>query len=163
MSIDLQQAIRNSIQTEKSAMDFYLAGAAYLKDQGARRMFELLAAEEREHAGHYYRIYQGTDIPSLEAFLDAPPDAGSSWLATMRRVIDDSFTEKEALELAMLKEKKLAEFLAGTAAQIADPAVREVFELNARETHNHYLLIEAEYARIMGMVDESDMDAFVRE
>jgi len=34
MSIDLQQAIRNSIQTEKSAMDFYLAGAAYLKDQG---------------------------------------------------------------------------------------------------------------------------------
>ena len=35
--------------------------------------------------------------------------------------------------------------------------------LNAHETHNHYLLIEAEYSRIMGMVDESDMDTFVRE
>lgn len=163
MSIDLQQAIRNSIQTEKNAMDFYLAGAACLKDQGAKRMFAMLAAEEREHAGHYYRIYQGTDIPSLEAFLDTPPDAGAGWLATMRRVIDDNYTEKEALELAMLKEKKLAEFVSETATQITDPAVREVFELNASETRNHYLLIEAEYARIMGMVDESDMDVFVRE
>jgi hypothetical protein len=41
--------------------------------------------------------------------------------------------------------------------------VRSVFELNAKETHNHYLLIESEYARLMGMVHESDMDIYVRE
>lgn len=44
-----------------------------------------------------------------------------------------------------------------------DPQIRAVYELNAKETHNHYLMIEAEYARIMKMVDESDMDTFVRE
>ena len=45
----------------------------------------------------------------------------------------------------------------------AGPLRKAVFELNIRETHNHYLMIEAEYARLMGMVAESDMDIFVRE
>ena len=43
------------------------------------------------------------------------------------------------------------------------PDVRAVFELNARETHNHYEMIESEYARVMTMVHESDMDTYVRE
>lgn len=163
MSIDLQQAIRNSIQTEKSAMDFYLAGASHMKDPAAKRTFELLAKEEREHAGHFYKIYQGSDIPSLDAFLDQPADATSGWMVSIGKVIVESFTEKSALELAMDKEKKLEAALRDTAARIDDPAVKEVFELNAHETHNHYLLIESEYARIMGMVHESDMDTYVRE
>ena len=50
-----------------------------------------------------------------------------------------------------------------TAAKISDAAVKAVFELNAKETHNHYLMIESEYARLMGMVHESDMDTYVRE
>ena len=50
-----------------------------------------------------------------------------------------------------------------TAERIADPDVRAVFELNARETHNHYEVIESEYARVMAMVHESDMDTYVRE
>lgn len=163
MSIDLQQAIKNSIQTEKNAMKFYQAGASYLKDPAAKHAFEVLAREEREHAGHFYKIYQGGDISSLEAFLDAPDDTESGWLASMGKVIDESFTEKNALELAMDKEKKLEMALRETAAKIDDPAVKEIFELNARETHNHYMMIEAEYARIMGMVHDSDMDTFVRE
>ena len=163
MTIDLQQAIRNSIQTEKNAMNFYQIGAGYMKDPAAKRTFEMLAREEREHAGHFYKIYQGADMPSLEAFLDAPADAESGWMVSLGKVIDENFTEKAALELALNKEKKLEDALRDTAARIDDPAVKAVFELNARETHNHYLLIESEYARIMGMVHESDMDIFVRE
>lgn len=163
MSVDLQQAIRNSIQTEKNAMNFYQIGASHMKDPAARRTFELLAKEEREHAGHFYKIYQGNDLPSLEAFLDAPADTGSGWMASMNKVIEGDFTEKAALELALEKEKKLEEALRETAARIDDQAVKAIFELNARETHNHYLLIESEYARVMGMVHESDMDTFVRE
>jgi len=163
MTLDLQQAIKNSLQTEKNAMNFYLAGARYLKDPDAKRTFEILAREEREHAGHFYKIYQGGDIPSLDAFLDAPSDIESGWMATMGKVIDESFTEKAALELALEKEKRLEDALRETANRVEDPAVKEIFELNARETHNHYLMIEAEYARIMGMVHDSDMDTFVRE
>lgn len=163
MFADLQQAIKNSIQTEKNAMDFYLAGARFMKDQAAKQTFELLAREEREHAGHFYKIYKGGEIPSLDAFLDTPVDMAAGWLASLAKVIDAGFTEKDAMEIAMEKERKLEETLRETAAKIEDPDVKAVYDLNARETHNHYAMIESEYARIMRMVHETDIDTYVRE
>jgi ferritin-like metal-binding protein YciE len=67
------------------------------------------------------------------------------------------------MELAMDKELKLEKSLREMAAKIRDEKVRQVFEANAVSTHNHYLLIESEYARLMGMVHETDIDIFVRE
>ena len=163
MSLDVQEAIKRSIQTEKNAMNFYQLGAGRMSNQDARKTFELLAREEREHAGQFFRIYTGADIPSLDAFLDSPFDNESSWVASITRLVDSDFTEQKALELAMEREKNLEETLLETSAKISDAAVKAVFELNAKETHNHYLLIESEYARIMGMLHESDIDTFVRE
>jgi rubrerythrin len=163
MSIDIQEAIKRSIQTEKNAMNFYQLGALQMKNEDARKTFDILAREEREHAGQFYRIYTGSDIPSLDAFLDTPPDNESSWMASITRLVDGDFSEQRALELAMEREKNLEETLLETAAKVDDAGVRSVFELNAKETHNHYLLIESEYARLMGMVHESDMDIYVRE
>jgi rubrerythrin len=163
MSVNVQEAIKRSIQTEKNAMNFYQLGAEQMKNQDARKTFELLAREEREHAGQFFKIYTGTDIPSLDAFLDSPFDNESSWIASITRLVDSEFTEQKALELAMEREKNLEETLLETAARISDPAIKAVFELNAKETHNHYLLIESEYARLMGMVHETDMDTYVRE
>jgi rubrerythrin len=134
-----------------------------MKNADARKTFDILAREEREHAGQFYRIYTGSDIPSLDAFLDTPPDNESSWMASITRLVDGDFSEQRALELAMEREKNLEETLLETAAKVDDAGVRSVFELNAKETHNHYLLIESEYARLMGMVHESDMDIYVRE
>lgn len=163
MIIDIQDAIKRSIQTEKNAMNFYLLGSQQLTDADAKRTFELLATEEREHAGQFYKIYQGTDIPSLEAYLEKLSDNESSWVITISRSISAESNLKQALELAMEKEKNLEETLRTTAAKIADPEIRAVYELNARETHHHYEMIESEYARVMGMVHETDIDTFVRE
>ncbi len=163
MSINIQEAIKRSIQTEKNAMNFYQLGAQKMNNQDARRTFELLAKEEREHASHFYKIYQGTDIPSLDAFLDASPDNESSWVSTISRLISADFNEQKALELAMEREKNLEEALLETASMIDIPEIKAVYELNARETHQHYELIESEYARLMGMVHETDIDIFVRE
>ena len=163
MGMDIQEAIKRSIQTEKNAMYFYQLGAERMKDQTARDLFELLAREEREHAAQFYRIYKGTDIPSLDDFLNASPDNSSSWFSSISRLIGGDFSEKKALELALEREKNLEDALLATSTTINDPEVRAVFEMNARETHNHYLLIESDYARLMGMVDELDMDTYVRE
>jgi rubrerythrin len=163
MSINVQEAIKRSIQTEKNAMNFYQLGAEQMKDPDARRIFNILAKEEREHASHFYKIYQGTDIPSLDEYLDSPPDYESSWISTISRVISEDFNEKKALEAALDREKKLEEALLELAAVVDDVQIKSVYELNAKETHNHFLMIEAEYARFMGMVDESDMDTYVRE
>ena len=163
MSINVQEAVKRSIQTEKNAMDFYQLGAQMMKDPEACRLFKLLAKEEREHAGHFYKIYSGADIPSLEAFLNAPPDNESSWIMTISRMIKEDFTEQKAMEAAMDREQKLEVALHDLAALVDDPEIKAVYELNERETHNHYLLIESEYARLMSMVHESDMDIYVRE
>ncbi len=163
MKVDVQEAIRRSLQTEKNAMLFYQYGARQFTDAAAKRTFELLAREEREHAGHFHRIYPGDDIPSLDEFLAIPADDESTWIAAAHKVCGTDVTEQKALEVALKKEQQLEEALQQVAIRMEDPEVRAVYELNVRETHNHYLIIEAEYARIMGMVDESDMDTFVRE
>ncbi|MBV5340775.1 MAG: ferritin family protein [Deltaproteobacteria bacterium] len=163
MSIDIQEAIKRSIQTEKNAMNFYQLGAQKMKNPDARRTFELLASEEREHATQFYKIYKGSDIPSFNMFMDAAPDNESSWVSTIARLITADFSEQKALELAMEREKNLEEVLLETAAKIDVPEIKAVYELNAKETHHHYELIESEYARLMGMVHETDIDTFVRE
>ncbi|MDD5287284.1 MAG: ferritin family protein [Desulfuromonadaceae bacterium] len=163
MSINVQEAVKQSIQTEKNAMNFYQMGSQWMKDPEAKRIFEILAKEEREHAGHFYKIYKGTDIPSLDAFLDTPPDNESSWVSTIARIILEEFNEQKAMEAAMDREKNLEEALNKLASLVDDVQIKAVFEQNAKETHNHYLMIESEYARIMGMVHESDMDIYVRE
>lgn len=163
MTFDLQDAIKRSIQTEKNAMNFYQLGAEKMNNPDAKRTFELLAREEREHAGQFYKIYQGSDIPSLDDFLNTPPDNASSWMNSISRLVSSDFSEQKALELAMEREQKLEEALLETADKISDPAVKAVFELNAQETHHHFEMIESEYARLMGMVHESDMDTYVRE
>ena len=160
---DVQEAIKQAIQTEKNAMNFYELGAQQMKDPDAKRMFEQLAKEEREHASHFYKAYRGSDLGSFEDYISAPPQNESSWITSIQKVIGPDFSEQKALEVAMEKETILEKALRETAARISDPSVKEVFELNAKETHNHYLTIESEYSRIMAMVDESDMDTFVRE
>ena len=162
-NITVQEAVRRSIQTEKNAMDFYRLGALEMRDADAKRVFEVLAEEERGHAATFYDVYTGSDIPSLEAFLDQHPLHESDWISALDRIIDTGFNEQKALELAMQKEQQLEESMTRMVERIPEPAVKEVFELNIRSTHNHYLMIESEYARVMGMVHESDMDIYVRE
>ncbi len=161
--IDVQEAVRRSMQTEKNAMDFYHQASGQMKDAEARRIFELLAREEREHAHWFYDIYPGADIPDFDRFMEKAPDAGSDWLTDLEKSMFAGFNERKALELAMEKELNLEKSLKAMAERIADPEVRRVFEANARSTRHHYELIESEYARLMGMVHETDINTFVRE
>lgn len=163
MNKEVQEAVRHSLEVEKNAMNFYRHGARHFKDADSKRIFELLAKEEREHAGHFFRIYQGKDVPSLEDFLESPSDVDTSWLAMANKSSGGDLTEQKAMEIALEKEKNLEESLRNMAEKMSDSDVRAVYELNINETHNHYLMIESEYARIMKMVHESDIDIYVRE
>lgn len=162
-NIDLKDAVRRAIQTEKNAMDFYLRGAGMMKNAEAKKVFELLAREEREHAEWFHNVYPGDDIADLQEFLNAGVDQDSEWLKELNQVNTAGFDERKAMELAMAKEKNLAEHLRTMAAKIDNPEVRKVFEQNATSTDHHYQIIESEYARLMGMVHETDIDIFVRE
>ncbi|MBE0577547.1 MAG: ferritin family protein [Desulfuromonadales bacterium] len=160
---DVQEAVKRSIQVEKNARDFYRLGASHMKDAQARKTFELLASEEAEHAKWFYDIYEGSDIPDFDAFMAVDPSPDSDWLSDLEKQLMAGFNVRRAMELAMEKELKLEEALRQMSDKITDSKVREVFLLNAKSTHHHYELIESEYARLMGMVHETDIDTYVRE
>ena len=162
-NIDLKDAVRRAMQTEKNAMDFYLRGAEMMKNAEAKKVFALLAREESEHAEWFYNLYPGDDIANLQEFLNSGADQNSEWMKELSQVNAAGFDERKAMELAMEKEKNLAEHLRALAEKIDNPEIRAVFEQNATSTDHHYQIIESEYARLMGMVHETDMDTFVRE
>jgi len=161
--VDVQEAIKRSIQVEKNARDFYRLGAKHMKDTEGKKTFELLAREEAEHAKWFYDIYEGSEISDFDSFMAVDPDTDSDWLSDMEKQLMEELSVRRAMELAMEKELKLEASLRQLADKIADSKVRDVFLLNAKSTHHHYELIESEYARLMGMVHETDIDTYVRE
>ena len=154
-------AIKRSILTEKSAMDFYTSCATLMKNAEAKKTFELLAREEREHAESFFKIYDGDDIGTFADFMKTETD--SDWLNELEKAALPNMDERKAMEFAMEKEQQLEKHLRAMAEKVNDPKVKAVYEANAQSTQNHYILIESEYARLMGMVHETDIDTYVRE
>lgn len=159
----LAEALRLAIQTEKDVMDFYKKAAALTKNERGRKVFEQLAGEEYEHAGHFFQVYPGKDLGNFEEFMKQPPKMEHAMLRALEKALNENVHERKAMEIALKEEEDLAKHLRLTAARIVDPQVRGVFERMAKETENHFALIESEYAHLMGMVHETDIDTYVRE
>ena len=161
--LDVQQALKRSLQTEKNAMNFYRLAARHMRHRQARELFELLASEEREHARHFYQLYQGGDLPEFDVCMNRSTQEDVDYLLQQEQTLLADLTVRKAMELAMEKEQKLEAHLRELAGRFEDAEIRQVFLANADSTRNHYLLIESEYALMMAMVHETDMDTFVRE
>ena len=70
---NLNDALKQAIQTEKDAMDFYKRAAEITKTPRGKKVFETLAREEREHASHFFHVYPGKDLGSFDEFMARPP------------------------------------------------------------------------------------------
>ena len=149
--IDVQKTIKDSIQTEKDAMDYYKYGSERMAEDKARRTFEILAREEYQHAESFYRIYSGGDIPSFQDFMDAPPNTESNWWKNLQSLLVQDFDERKALELAIEQEEALEKSLREMAARIDDPDIARIYLANATSTHNHLELIEEDYKAMLSM------------
>lgn len=160
---NMQEALRLAIQTEKDVMDFYNKAATLTKNERGRKVFTQLANEEREHAGHFFQIYPGKDLGSFDEFMARPAKTEHAMLRELEKALNENIHERKAMQIALKEEEDLARNLRLTAAKIVDPSVRAVFERMAKETEHHFALIESEYAHLMAMVHETDIDTYVRE
>lgn len=159
----LQEALKLAIQTEKNAMDFYTRAAEATSNPRGKKVFENLAKEEREHAGHFFHLYTGGDLGTFDEFMASPPQLDSNMHVKLQKALDAETHERKAMEIALEEEQDLERNLTMMAGRIVDPAVRSLFERMAKETRDHYTLIESEYAHMMAMVHETDIDTYVRE
>ena len=160
---NLNEALKQAIQTEKDTMDFYKRAAEITTNPRGKKVFEVLVNDEREHAGHFFHVYPGNDLGTFDEFMARPPQADLSSLKDLEQALKEHGTEQKAMEIAMREEQELEKKLRETAAQITDPQVKAVFEKMATETNHHYQIIESEYAHIMGMVHETEINTYVRE
>ncbi len=159
----LQEAVALAIKAEKDSMDFYRRAASVAKNERAKKVFDLLATEEIGHLKSFFAHYKGTEFGDLTTFINSPADSKNPAYRHLEKAIQDDMAEQKALELALAEEKACIGQYTQLAQGVVDPAVRGVFERIVKETQGHYALIESEYAHIMGMVHESEIDTFVRE
>lgn len=159
----LQEALKLAIKAEKDSMDFYIRAASAAKNERAKKVLEMLAAEEATHVKHFFDHYKGTDFGDLQSFLTSPVDTKNPTYMKLEKAINENMGEQAAMELALTEEKECIGQYTQLAAGVVDPMVKAIFERVVKETQGHYDLIEAEYAHIMGMVHDSDQDTFVRE
>lgn len=146
----LKEALRDAIQTEKDAMDFYTLGAAKMNEERAKATFELLAREERQHALSFYQVYKGDDLPTFDEMMAEEPDTESSWFLALQKAMLSEFDERLALELAIEQEDLLAQQLKEVAATIDDPEIKQVYLSNAASTHHHLEMVEEDYRAMLG-------------
>lgn len=160
---NMQSALKFAIQTEKNTMDLYKHAESIIKNPRGKKVFAQLAGEEAEHVGHLFKVYSGKEYGSLTDFLASPPHVDHSDIRQLDLALSNNAHERKAMELALNLEEALAKNLYLTASHMVDPGVRAVFERLAKETQNHFALIESEYAHFMAMVHETDIDIYVRE
>ena len=159
----LEQALKLAIQGEKDSMDFYRKAASVAKNERAKKIFDLLANEEVGHLKAFFQHFKGKEFGDVESFMKTPPDTNNLTYKALMKVIGEETMEKQALEIAMKEEKSVVDHYTVLAKDIIDPLVKGIFGRVVKETQGHYDMIEDEYMHIMGMVDKTDQDTFVRE
>jgi len=147
----LRSAIRDAIQTEKDAMDYYQLASGRMVNEQARLTFQILAREERQHALSFYRLYHWDDIPPFEELISAPANRNSSWWKALQKSSLGEFDESQALAEAMEQERLLEIRLREMAATISEPTIRQVYLNNANMTHHHLELIQQDYQTLQAV------------
>lgn len=145
-------AVRTAIITEIKGLELYNTAASRAEDPDARRMFEMLADEERRHKAyletHYASLVQSGEWAKTELKPQEQDDVGEF-------IIDDSFRralrrgdfEMAVVALAVDLEAKAVNFYKEVATKSEDPETRKVFEhLVAWEEghHRQFLALEKE-------------------
>lgn len=159
----LEEALKLAIQGEKDSMDYYRKAASVAKNERAKKVFELLANEEVGHLKAFFQHYRGKEFGDVETYMKTPPDTNNATYKALLKVVGDATMEQQALEIAMKEEKSVVDHYSVLAKDIVDPLVKGIFERVVKETQGHYDMIEDEYMHIMGMVDKTEMDTYVRE
>jgi len=158
-----QEALKIAVETEKGLICFYRRASEMVADDGAKAFFSRLASEKEEQAGKLFRFYKGSEYESFDAFVNSVCNYNADAMKELSSLTDMGIKELRAREIAMEKEQNLEKTLRGKVKNIIDPGVREIFEQMAKASQNHYQIVESEYARMMRMPHETDIDTYVRE
>jgi rubrerythrin len=145
-------AVRTAIITEIKGLELYTTAASRAEDPEARRMFEMLADEERRHKAyletHYASLMQSGEWATTELKPKEQEAVGDFILdESFRRSLRRGDFEMAVVALAVDLEAKAVNFYKEVATNADEPETRKVFEhLVAWEEghHRQFLALEKE-------------------
>ena len=144
-----RDALRIAIATERSGLEFYTRAAGLTRDARGRRVFQKLAAEEREHLGTLEKRYGelAAKDPQLESrptflfFKGAASGLFAEGAAKLRQGVDD----QQALLIGIKCERGSHKFFKRYGERFEDSEGKQIFLEFADEERAHLDLLIREY------------------
>lgn len=149
ISPDVKTLIQEAIKLEVNGQAFFKQAAEATRNALGKKMFNRLADEEVKHLETFSRLFSSV-IKSddwkkqvEQEQLKGPAEVIEELARRMKRAEGQS--EVEALRIGMELETKAVEFFRRAAAEMKDPAAREIFEKIADEERFHYDILLAQH------------------
>lgn len=159
----LQEALQWILQARRDAWEFYQLAAQKTRHKEGSRCLQELADEQFSFARETFDLLHREDALEFERWFSELPPGESAQLHQMKEMLDEWVDDRKAMEMALAECQGLAKVIEYTSAHIIDPAVRAHLSRALENTQKLYQRIESDYAHQMGMVNESEMDTYVRE
>jgi Fur family ferric uptake transcriptional regulator len=148
-----RDALRIAIATERSGLEFYSRAARTTRDARGRRVFEKLAAEEKEHLSKLETRYKQLlkEDPQLEArptFLFFK-GAANGLFAAGSDELSKGANDKQALMIGIRCERGSHRFFKRYGDRFEDSEGKGIFLEFADEERNHLELLIREYRALV--------------
>jgi rubrerythrin len=140
--MNLDEILKDSIEREQAAHDFYMDLAHKTKRPGMREVFEQFAGEELAHKAKLLQVKSGKVKLSPDTKVE---DLGIAAHQAKVEPQQGDLDYAQALSLAMQREKDSFRLYTQLAARADDPTARELFAGLAQEEAKHKLRFEIEY------------------
>lgn len=154
ISGDVRTLISEAIKLEINGQAFFKKAADITHNELGKKMFHRLADEEVKHLDAFSRLFssviQSDDWKKQveREDLKGPSPVIEELEERMKRA--EGKSEVEALRIGMELEQEAIDFFRRSAASMADPTAREIFEKIADEERFHYDLLQAQYDSVTG-------------
>lgn len=140
----IPEILRFAIGKEKASRQFYLDVASRVKNPITQSVFEAISMEEQKHIEALELELMKLGITVAE---DALPDENEiRWLRTLEMdVTAENMDFREAMLIAIQKEKASHQFYIQVLGFIQQPEYRDIFRQLADEEMRHIVQFEREY------------------
>ncbi len=158
-----QDTLKKCLLQEKEGLDFYRKACETVIKERTRKALDVLIREEKDHIRRLFEEYRGKELGDLDSFLNRPPKFESAIIKELEGALEEDLADRKAMEIAMRLENENRKNYLRHAQETKDPEIRGIFERLASDEEAHFEVVESEYAHLMAMVHETDVNIYVRE
>jgi len=148
-----RDALRIAIATERSGLEFYTRAARLARDPRGKKVFDRLAAEEKEHLGTLEARYR--DLVAADPGLESQPTflffkgAANGLFAAGTEELTRRGADKQALLIGIRCERASHRFFKRYGERFEESEGRRVFLEFATEERDHLELLIREYRALI--------------